>query len=45
VFILYRQPDGWYFSDIRFAPGQFASAQWSVIDLPQGVVVAIRRPP
>jgi len=45
VLILYRQPDGWYFSDIRFAPEQFRSPRWSVIDLPQRVVAVIRRPP
>ncbi|MGW0432295.1 arabinofuranosyltransferase [Micromonospora sp. NPDC003197] len=44
VFVLYEREDGWAWRGNRFKPAQFSSQHWAVVDdLPEGIVVAIRR--
>ncbi|WP_326561294.1 arabinofuranosyltransferase [Micromonospora sp. NBC_01796] len=43
VFVLSEQPDGWAWRSLRFTPDQFSTSDWTIVELPQNVVVAIRR--
>jgi hypothetical protein len=43
AFVLREQPDGWQFGTVRFQPGQFSTARWAIVDLPNNYVIAVRR--
>ncbi|MEV4626727.1 arabinofuranosyltransferase [Micromonospora sp. NPDC049523] len=43
LFVLSEQPDGWAWRNLRFTPDQFSTSDWTIVELPQNVVVAIRR--
>lgn len=44
IFVLQDTGGTWVLRDIAFRPSQFDQADWAVFDLPEGIVVAVRRP-